>query len=319
MRDFHQKFETALASMPAPGGGGCHAALLGAANLAALAEIPEGNAVLRIHAAIPPGSRCVSLREVKDTARKAYQERQNAPQGVNTSRSMDGAAHQTKIDPERFWRDALSRYPADSDPLNELWERSPRRLDCSPAQELERLLSTLYAPDEFLYLGEPKEAGIPGDNIRQVSHWLDFLRGGGTPGPHIIPNPLTGRDGLTKDGVKTFRGDSCIADWRFLVCEFDGLPKEQQAAFWLAAGFPVAVVLDTGGKSLHGWIRVDCADASEWEREVEKYIFPRILVPLGADSACKNESRMSRTPGVQRGDQWQRLLYLDPEAGRVVI
>lgn len=317
MTDFLQKFEAALCSMPSPGGGGCHTAQLGAANYAALARIPESEAVQRIHDAIPPGGRTVSLREVRDSVRKAYCEAQDAPQGAYVPRRYHQAAKRPEVDTKRFWREALNRYPEESDPLAELWERSPVRLDGLPAQDTALLLSTLYAPDECLYIGDAKAPGILGENIRRVSDWLAHLGAGGVPGPHIIPNPLTGREGLTKDKTPTLRGDACVAAWRFVVCEFDGIPKHEQAAFWLYARLPVAVVLDSGGKSLHGWIRVDCAGASEWEREIEQELFPHKLKLLGADGACKNEARMSRTPGVRRDDNWQRLLYLNPEAGRV--
>jgi hypothetical protein len=97
------------------------------------------------------------------------------------------------------------------------------------------------------------------------------------------------------------------------VLEFDNIPKATQAAFWLSARLPLAALIDTGGKSLHGIIKVDCVDTAQWEKEIEQDFFPRIVAGLGGDGACKNESRMSRIPGVKRGEDWQRLLYLDPE------
>lgn len=318
MTDFRLKFGSALDALPAPGGGGCHTALLGAANFAALAGIPEGEAVETICASIPSGGRRVSVREVQDAVRKAYRDCENAPQGEFAPYPRVARVERPALDTARFWRDTQARWPEDTDPLAELWERSPVRLDWPAEEDTGRLLAALYGPDEWIYIGGAKEPGTLGGNIRRVSDWLAHFQEGGEPGPHIIPNPLTGREGPTKDGGTTLRGDSCVVAWRFVVVEFDNISKHEQAAFWLSAPLPVMAVLDSGNKSLHGWVRVDCADATEWEREVEHDAFPNLLVPLGADRACKNESRMSRTPGVLRDNgNWQRLLYLNPDAGRV--
>jgi hypothetical protein len=99
-------------------------------------------------------------------------------------------------------------------------------------------------------------------------------------------------------------------------------PFDEQARFWagaIAAGWSVAALIHSGGKSLHAWLAVNAANVEEWERDVEQRLFPELLVPLGVDSSCRNESRLSRMPGAYRADkqQWQRLLYLNPNAGGV--
>jgi hypothetical protein len=102
--------------------------------------------------------------------------------------------------------------------------------------------------------------------------------------------------------------------------EFDALPREDQLAFWWAVRLPVVVLVDSGGKSVHGWVRVrDVACAAEWGRSIEQHLFRDLLQPLGVDPACKNESRLSRLPGHHRKEtgRWQRLLYLAPEGKAV--
>jgi hypothetical protein len=111
------------------------------------------------------------------------------------------------------------------------------------------------------------------------------------------------------------RGDACVAAFRYAVVEFDELSREEQLAFWWSARLPVAVLVDSGGKSIHGWIRVQGVyGADGWTRVVEEYLFGRLLNPLGVDGACRNESRLSRLPGHwrQENGNWQRLLYLAP-------
>ena len=39
-----------------------------------------------------------------------------------------------------------------------------------------------------------------------------------------------------------------------------------------------------------------------------------LLRPLGFDQATGNPSRMSRLPGAVRGEDQQRLVYLNPDA-----
>ena len=136
---------------------------------------------------------------------------------------------------------------------------------------------------------------------------------------HIIPNPLTGEQGQTKDGKPSYRADSCVAQFRFAVVEFDELPREQQIRFWAGVKLPVVALLDSGGKSVHGWIRIDAADAADWQQRVEGKLFA-MLTAIGADGACKNEARLSRMPGHYRAEKqrWQRILYLNPTGGQVI-
>ena len=107
--------------------------------------------------------------------------------------------------------------------------------------------------------------------------------------------------------------------FKYAVAEMDDVSREAQLQFW--AGFtsaPIAALVDSGGKSIHAWLWVDCKNREAWERDVEQGLFERVLIPLGCDRACANESRLSRLPGHYRAEKraWQKLLYLNPEAGR---
>ena len=82
---------------------------------------------------------------------------------------------------------------------------------------------------------------------------------------------------------------------------------------------PVVALIDSGGKSIHGWIRIDAANADEWTRRVEGKLFSR-LVAVSVDGSCKNEARLSRMPGHFRAEKsrWQRVLYFNPTGGAVI-
>jgi hypothetical protein len=131
---------------------------------------------------------------------------------------------------------------------------------------------------------------------------------------------MSGHEGLTEEGKPSFRCDNTVAAYRYAVAEFDVMDKADQLAFWWGyRSAPIAALIDSGGKSIHAWLRVDCPDRATWERKVEGTLFGKVLVPLGCDPLCRNEARLSRLPGHYRREKnaWQRLLYLNPEGGRL--
>lgn len=231
--------------------------------------------------------------------------------------------------------------PGDAD----LWENSPVRLSW-PAGigDTIAFLSAAYGSEEFIYIGTAYGASC--NSVRRVLDWIRFFQAeaeflaGLMPAdryqaevelaerfPHFVANPLTGEAGTTKDGKPSYRADNCVAFHRWVVAEFDTIPKGEQIAFWRGLRVPVQALIDTGGKSVHALIRVNAASAEEWTVQIEDRMF-RVLGGLGVDRACKNESRMSRLPGMRRlkqdaagvwqdTGQFQRLLWLSLD-GRTI-
>lgn len=232
--------------------------------------------------------------------------------GAHRSRGQGYRSHQSKpFDAPAYLRRLLAR--GDGAGEAELWELSPVRLDWEPgAADAITILRTLYHPEDKLFIGE-----CEGVCVATVADWITRINAHGALWPHIIPNPLTGLEGTTKAGKPSWRADSCVQDFRYAVVEFDTLPRPEQIAFWYAVItgklLNVATLIDSGGKSIHGWCRVNCTDATAWERDVEQDLFVKWLVPLGVDPQCRNEARLSRLPGHLRADKEkiQRLLYLD--------
>ncbi len=178
-------------------------------------------------------------------------------------------------------------------------------------------MQRLYRPDERLFIGMRHDASA--EHVLAASQWITRLKHGIAISEHIIPNPVTGGLGRTKDGKRSYRSDACVERFRFAVIEFDVLSREQQIQFWAGVPLPVVALVDSGGKSIHGWIRIDAVNADEWTLRVEDKLFA-LLTAVGADSACKNEARLSRMPGHFRAEKnrWQRVLYLDPAGGQVI-
>ena len=291
-------YTEALRTMPPAGGGGCHAALLGIATRGLLAGLDAGQIFRDIRGAVH-GSRTVSDKEISQAIAKAGQPGFK-PQ-PHTPAAIPGPATLAKIiQAGRAYGEA------------DLWEVSPVRLTWEPEEDAANLLRHLYATADILFIGGRESTGPR--HVRTVAEWLktDLTRW-----PHIAPNPMTGNPAPGKaDPAKlTYRGDNCIAAFRYCVVEFDGLPLEDQLRFWAGVNLPVAALITSGGKSVHGWLRVDVADAAAWDAQVRP-LYKSRLVPLGVDGACANPARLSRLPGHFRQDkgQRQRLLFLDPAA-----
>ncbi len=320
MKPIVDHYETALKNIPPPGAG-CHSSLLSVANLGVLAGVPGSRIAEDIRANIPRGQRQVRAREIEDAVSKAMREvtpltdqqpqaRQFARRPPSPPKLFDGPAYRRKL---------IDRSAGCTEA--EIWEASPCRIDWEPgAWDSLAVLSKLYAPSDVLFVG-----GVYDRQVQTVKAIIDGILKGVAVPPHVIPNPLDGNAHETSSGDKaSFRCDAAVQAFRFAVVEFDDMPRCDQVSFWfsiLSGGLlPVAALIDSAGKSIHAWLRVDLPDVDAWRREIREGLYhPETgrMTLLGADRACQNPSRLSRMPGALREDKGgavQRLLYLNPGA-----
>ena len=117
----------------------------------------------------------------------------------------------------------------------------------------------------------------------------------------IVPSPMLRKIGRAKDGHVSSRTLENTGPRRYLVVEFDKGALDQQAALLLnlASHAPLALVVHSGGKSLHGWFY--CAGQSE--EELRKFM--RYAVNLGADPATWTRCQLVRLPGGLRDNGQQ--------------
>ena len=287
-------------------GGGVHGWMMTTANLAAIAGIPPMEAEAEIIRAMtrPPSP----SSEVASAIRKAYAE---------FSPGFDYEPRRYSTPKPKPLPQTAQKFIQRGDGATEAdwFEISAIRPDWEPGpQDALALLGALYSPDEFVFCGERF-----GAEVRTVADWTSRIENGAPVPPHWIPNPLTGDEHPTGSGTLSRRGDSAVAAFRYAVAEFDGLSKPDQLQFWW--GFksaPICALIDSGGKSVHAILKVNCANRDQWGKDIEGKLFPAVLCPLGCDPACRNESRLSRLPGHFRREKnaWQRLLYLNPEGNR---
>ncbi len=305
-----ENYAAALGSCPRSGGG-VHGWVLSTANLATFADVPATDAERDIIQKMtrPPSP----ASEVATAVAKAYREHKPGTKYEPTK------YRKPKPMPLPLTREAIIRRGAEIGGTEADWfHRSPVYLpeaEPGPADAL-AVLRALWEPDEFLFIGDTYKR-----EVRTVREHIRRLEQGEAVPPLIIPNVLCGRavPNPKDNGKLSARCDEAVVGFKYAVAEMDDVSREAQLQFW--AGFtsaPIAALVDSGGKSIHAWLWVDCKNREAWERDVEQGLFERVLIPLGCDRACANESRLSRLPGHYRAEKraWQKLLYLNPEAGR---
>jgi hypothetical protein len=311
-----EKYESALKRMPTPGGGGCHVHLMTVANLGAIAGLNPATIAADIRAHIPQGGRRVPDSEIGAAVRKAIAESKAAPGTRYRSRVRPPSKPRPPFDGPRYLKSLLAR--GDGATEADIWELSPYRIEWEPGPlDAITLLECLYTPQERLFIG-----GVCDKAVHPMEGHLRQIKAGNVA-PHIIPNPFDGQQHETASGDPSCRCDKAVAGHRFAVVEFDDMTKQDQFAFWysILTGrlLPVAALIDSGGKSVHAWLRVNLPDAQAWDKHIRRGLYdPDVgrMSILGADRACQNPSRLSRLPGHYRAEKgaWQRLLYLNPEA-----
>ena len=207
--------------------------------------------------------------------------------------------------------------------LVQLEEKSPVRLDSSENQA-ELVVGALFPGDPLLCAGLKRFV-----LTRPRSEWMPFLH----KQQFIVPSAMTKRKGRTQDGTLSFRSLENVGPRQHLVIEFDfvarddnhrwtnaaptlqALAAEGRTTFDLCAAIhghlaklrPLALVVHSGGKSLHGWY------PCEGKSEEVMHRFMRYAVSLGADPATWTRIQLVRMPdGVRETGERQRIIYFNP-------
>jgi hypothetical protein len=197
------------------------------------------------------------------------------------------------------------------DPIPEVIQRTtmakePPLFDPSASTGLKPgdVMAALFRPTELVCTGADSEHAVvrPVEEAVSDAHTLQF----------ICVNPMRGLVAVNHSGRPSVRCQNNVALRRFLVAEFDdaSLTKAQQALLVtaLAAAAPLAMVVDSGGKSLHAWYAVEAMARQDQAR------FFALACVLGADPTRWDICGWLRMPGGLRtkpdGAQVrQRILY----------
>lgn len=106
----------------------------------------------------------------------------------------------------------------------------------------------------------------------------------------MVPNPFVRRG--SESGIKTLAN---VAERIWIIIEFDSMTLEEQSKLlvWLGAtqiDWDLAMIVYSGGKSLHGWF--SCA--GKLEREIVKFF--RLANSLGCDPMMRIAVQYTRLP-----------------------
>lgn len=124
-----------------------------------------------------------------------------------------------------------------------------------------------------------------GDYKPEAGAWIRF-------------NPLDGK------GVK----NENVTEFRYALVESDCMPIEEQNALIRELELPVAVLVYSGGKSVHAIVKIDAPNYEEYRKRVDYLYNICGKNGLEIDRQNRNPSRLSRLPGVVRGNKKQFIL-----------
>lgn len=126
---------------------------------------------------------------------------------------------------------------------------------------------------------------VVGDYNPEAGAWIRF-------------NPLDGK------GVK----NENVTDYRYALVESDSMPIEQQNAVIRELELPVAMLVYSGGKSIHAIVKIEAQNYDEYRKRVD-YLYKVCKENgLDIDKQNRNPSRLSRMPGVVRNGRKQFIV-----------
>lgn len=231
------------------------------------------------------------------------------------------------------WDDEIS-YDFESAPKDEHVVVNPNWLenreitppqDWQPQSEIIRYLEALFQPEEKVgYVVQSRldeETGrykpmSRGNSDRTAEQLIEQLRRckgdigavlgdyNTAAGAWVRFNPLDGK------GVK----NENVTDFRYALVESDNLDIERQNAIIRELELPCAALVHSGGKSLHAIVRIDAENYEEYRRRVDFLYQICAKNGLSPDTQNRNPSRLSRMPGVQRGEN--RQFIVDTNIGK---
>lgn len=216
-------------------------------------------------------------------------------QGYNPVRELD-------------WDDGLDAYYEEVLTI----ENKP---DEKPYEMAIRFLEALYQPTETVsYVHsakwtEKRQKWVPGDagHVRKVADLIKDLKkhknledAFGTfkedAGGWIRVNPTTGAK------------DEDVTRYAYALAESDEISIESQKKLFVNFKLPIATLTESGGKSVHALVKIDASDEAEYTQRV-KFLFDWLAKHnFVVDENNANPSRLSRLPGVMRGEHLQRLI-----------
>ena len=183
-------------------------------------------------------------------------------------------------------------------PFAQILEDSPLLVADREPDEQFRTWLRLWPAHSTVWIGDVYSSGLPehATHFRPLSDWYQI-------GP-VMGNFTCGS--AFKPGTHSRSNANCDGT-RFLVVESDTLTKNQMGAVFAYMNrrlrFNLHAIIDTAGKSLHGWF-----DAPRDPRNEAR--LKAALTVFGCDPKLFTYSQPVRVPGAWRDGKLQRIVWL---------
>ena len=183
-------------------------------------------------------------------------------------------------------------------PFAQIIADSPLLVSERDAEDQFRTWLRLWPAHCHVWIGDVYSSGKPEHrtHFRPVSEWYQIgpVMGNFTCGSAFKPGSFQ-RSNANCDGT------------RFMVIESDSLPKDEVGAIFAYLNqrlhFNLHAIIDTAGKSLHGWF-----DAPR-DRQIELRL-KAVLTVFGCDPKLFTYSQPVRVPGAYRDGRLQKIVWL---------
>jgi len=183
-------------------------------------------------------------------------------------------------------------------PFEQIVEDSPLQVSERDAEDQFRTWLRLWPAHCHVWIGDVFSSGKPEHktNFRPIADWYQIgsAMGNFTCGSSFKPGSFQ-------------RSNANCNGTRFLVIESDTLAKDEVGAIFaylnLRLHFNLHSVVDTAGKSLHGWF-----DAPR-DKRIEARL-KVLLTAFGCDPKLFTYSQPVRVPGAYRDGRLQRIVWL---------
>ena len=173
----------------------------------------------------------------------------------------------------------------------------PRSVEVVP---VEKFLAACFEVGEYINIaraihdGDRERPDGKGET-RTREEWIELFKDdglkkwqGSAVGVYCSINPNNGKG----------RAAEHVTSHRHCLVEFDESTLDEQWAILKKTGLPTTCIIRSGGRSLHGLVRVDAANEKEFKERVE-FIYNH-LAHAKPDTANKDAGRLSRLPGAIR-------------------
>jgi hypothetical protein len=266
--------------------------------------------VAMLSTAVKGCGRDVPESEIEEAVVNSKQYAYNLSEKSNRSKVSRGAAHNHPSNPRvkatPKWGDRNAEKiaviaAADPNAFDALKDSSPVKVS-ETLHDAACLLERLFPSDPLLSIacGVGSSVTLKRMELKDNAQFYS----------HLVPSAMTKRQGINKKGKLSNRCLDSTGPRMYLVTECDQGDKETQAAVirYLARYAPLAMVVDSAGKSLHAWWYC------KGQQEDRLIRFFRLAHSLGADPATWSRCQLVRMPLGWRDEKnaRQHVHFFDP-------